>query len=82
MPGQPISSNNEQASVRDRAYLIWEREGRPEGRARDHWHRAIREASRHEPRPDEEPPSEEEKLLAGRVDVNLPALLTRDVLGG
>ena len=25
---------------------------------------------------------EEEKVLAGRVDANIPALLTKDVLGG
>ncbi len=25
---------------------------------------------------------DEEKILAGRVDVNMPALLTRDVQGG
>jgi hypothetical protein len=73
--------DNEQR-VRDRAYFIWEREGRPEGRARHHWYRAIREASRHEPDTDEDSLLEEEKVLAGRGDVNLPALLTRDVPGG
>jgi hypothetical protein len=26
--------------VRERAYTLWEQEGRPEGRADDHWHRA------------------------------------------
>jgi len=78
----PDTHRNNEQTVRDRAYFIWEREGRPEGRAHDHWRRAIMDTSRHEPRPDEEPLSEEEKLLAGRVDVNLPALLTRDVPGG
>ena len=29
--------------VRIRAYYIWEREGRPEGREEDHWHAALRE---------------------------------------
>ena len=29
--------------VRLRAYLIWEREGRPEGREAAHWHAALRE---------------------------------------
>jgi len=29
--------------VRIRAYYIWEREGRPEGRGEDHWHAALRE---------------------------------------
>jgi hypothetical protein len=32
-------------------------------------------------RPDE-PMDEEEKVLAGRLDANMPALLTRDVPGG
>jgi hypothetical protein len=29
--------------VRVRAYLIWEREGRPEGNSESYWHRAIGE---------------------------------------
>ena len=78
----PDTNHDNEQTVRDRAYYIWEREGRPEGRAHDHWHRAIREASRHEREPDEEPLLEEEKVLAGRGDVNLPALLIRDVPGG
>jgi Protein of unknown function (DUF2934) len=76
-----ISHKNEQA-VRDRAYSIWEREGRPEGRAHDHWYRAVRQAFRPEPERDDSSMSEEEKVLAGRIDVNMPALLTRDVPGG
>ena len=32
-------------------------------------------------RPDE-PMGEEEKILAGKPDANIPALLTKDVLGG
>jgi hypothetical protein len=31
---------------------------------------------------DAEPIEDEEKILAGRIDVNLPALLTKDVQGG
>ena len=27
--------------VRERAYLIWEAEGRPEGRAAEHWFQAL-----------------------------------------
>ncbi|HVF93002.1 MAG TPA: DUF2934 domain-containing protein [Sphingomonas sp.] len=27
--------------VRERAYALWEEEGRPEGRADEHWHRAL-----------------------------------------
>ena len=29
--------------IRERAYEIWEREGRPEGKALDHWAQAIAE---------------------------------------
>jgi hypothetical protein len=32
--------------VRERAYLLWEREGRPEGRAEEFWARACREEAR------------------------------------
>jgi Protein of unknown function (DUF2934) len=31
---------DQQAEVERRAYLIWEREGRPEGKALEHWRRA------------------------------------------
>ena len=72
--------NSEQA-VREAAYFIWEREGRPEGRAPDHWRRAVIERAREERRRDDEP-EEEEKVLAGRPDANMPALLTKDVRGG
>ncbi|HEY2620953.1 MAG TPA: DUF2934 domain-containing protein [Acetobacteraceae bacterium] len=66
-------------SVREAAYYIWESEGRPEGHAHDHWGRAIIATS---PRDGEEPMEDEEKILAGRPDANLPALLTKDVPGG
>ena len=32
-----------EAAIRERSYLIWEREGCPEGRAWDHWFRAEAE---------------------------------------
>ena len=32
-------------AIRDRAYAIWEREGRPGGRDRDHWLQAAWELS-------------------------------------
>lgn len=31
------------AAIRDRAYEIWEREGRPTGREHEHWAEAARE---------------------------------------
>jgi len=30
-------------AIRQRSYLIWLREGRPEGRATEHWHKARAE---------------------------------------
>lgn len=44
--GDEISSNSEtklglEQAVRERAYALWEQEGRPEGRAEEHWHRAL-----------------------------------------
>ncbi|MGE4047454.1 MAG: DUF2934 domain-containing protein [Acetobacteraceae bacterium] len=33
------------AATRERAYQIWEREGRPEGREIEHWMQAKRELS-------------------------------------
>jgi hypothetical protein len=33
----------EERNVRERAYQLWEEEGRPEGRHEDHWYRAERE---------------------------------------
>ena len=64
--------------IRERAYLIWEREGRPEGRSYDHWLAACDE----EQECQDELMDDEEKVLAGRSDANIPALLTKDVQGG
>ncbi len=58
-------------AVRETAYRIWEREGRPEGRAMEHWLQAARETH-----------GEEEKVLEHRPDANMQALLTKDVPGG
>jgi hypothetical protein len=67
-------------SIRERAYFIWEKAGRPDGCALEHWATAAR-IHFHD---DEEVEHvfEEEKLLAGRPDVDLPALLTKDAKGG
>ncbi len=78
----PDTNRKKEQIVRDRAYFIWEREGRPDGRAHDHWYRAIKEASDSEKRSDDEAMFDEEKVLAGRLDVNMTALLTKDVPGG
>jgi len=76
------TNHDRERYVRDRAYFIWEHEGRPDGRAYDHWTRAVTEMFRTAPEPDDEPMPDEEKILIGRIDVNMPALLTRDVPGG
>jgi hypothetical protein len=34
-----------ETKVRERAYYIWEREGRPQGRELQHWQTALRELS-------------------------------------
>ena len=51
-----------QERVRQRAYQLWEQEGRPDGKAEEHWRRAEEEIAR-----DEEPsaPTTPEEL--GRV---------------
>jgi len=70
-------------AIREAAYFIWRRAGQPEGRSQDHWLRAVAEdfpACNHGP--DHELMDDEEKLLADRPDVDIPALLTKDVLGG
>jgi len=69
--------------IRETAYFIWEREGRPEGYAQDHWERATVEIFGGDVRGhDDEYLQDEEKILAGRPDANMPALLTKDVPGG
>jgi hypothetical protein len=75
------SDRNAEPAIRERAYFIWEREGRPDGRSVEHWLRATIEYSgaAHE---HDGAMEDEEKILVGRPDVNFPALLTKDVRGG
>jgi len=68
----------DEGAIRERAYFIWNREGCPDGRAYDHWVLACAEEREHL----NELVYEEEKVLADRPDVNMPALLTQDVHGG
>jgi hypothetical protein len=78
----PARDRDEDQAVRETAYMLWEREGRPEGRAREHWARAMAAAPVGAHDRNEEPLDDEEKVLAGRIDANMPALLTKDVPGG
>lgn len=77
----PIPDYRADRAIRETAYFIWEREGRPDGRAHDHWLQAIANLAADRNR-NEERMEEEEKVLAGRPDANIPALLTQDVPGG
>jgi hypothetical protein len=72
------SEQDGEQAIRERAYLIWKREGCPNGRALDHWVQACIEKREHQ----NEVLHDEEKVLAGRLDANMPALLTKDVQGG
>jgi hypothetical protein len=78
----PESDRSWEQAIREKAYLIWEREGRPEGRAEDHWRFATAEYYRQDRGRYDESIEDEEKILAGRPDANIPALLTKDVRGG
>ena len=49
----PRPAEPDEHRIRLRAYEIWEEEGRPEGRADDHWVRAQEELE-HAPDPNEE----------------------------
>jgi len=37
------SDRHGEHALRERAYYIWERDGRPEGQADNHWRQAIRD---------------------------------------
>jgi hypothetical protein len=73
---------NKEPAVRERAYHIWEQEGRPIGRAQDHWERAIIDRLGEQRGHISESMEDEEKILDGRLDANIPQLLTKDVFGG
>ncbi len=76
----PARDHSDDRPIRERAYFIWEREGRPDGRAQDHWLQAV--ASRVPSDRVGDHTEDEDKVLAGRPDANIPALLTKDVPGG
>jgi hypothetical protein len=77
----PKRGQNLEQATREAAYHLWEREGRPDGQALEHWLRATAERPARKSRRLRQMP-DEEKILDGRTDVNIPALLTKDVKGG
>jgi hypothetical protein len=46
-----MADDDRDARIRSRAYAIWEAEGRPVGRAAEHWSRALREIEASDPPP-------------------------------
>jgi hypothetical protein len=76
----PPAHKRPDQAIREAAYFIWEREGRPHGRHHDHWRQAL--AGPSQTQPDDEHLEDEEKVLDGRHDANIPAMLTKDVPGG
>ena len=56
-----------ESSIRQRAYAIWEEEGRPDGREWDHWERASRELLKPAPQVFESTPQPKRKTAKGRI---------------
>ncbi len=48
---------DEERLIRERAYEIWEREGRPEGRSEEHWRQAAAEIAVAVEKPAAPPPA-------------------------
>jgi hypothetical protein len=65
-------------SIREAAFFLWEREGRPEGRALAHWTAAQRIAVDQEGNLT----ADEEAVIRGDPAADYPAVLTKDVPGG
>jgi hypothetical protein len=71
--------------IRDRAYAIWEREGRPQGRDREHWEQATREIdAERDPAGQGEIPSDDRPNVAGGAGAAAPSAGTppQEALGG
>jgi hypothetical protein len=65
---------DEERLIRERAYEIWEREGRPVGRAEEHWQRAAAEiAAQRSPAP----PAPEAAPASDPAPERTPAPATR-----
>jgi Protein of unknown function (DUF2934) len=78
----PDPDRNTEQAVREAAYFIWEREGAPKGALRTTGSgRLSRRPMSNDPGGDDHM-EDEEQVLAGRPDANMPALLTKDVPGG
>lgn len=74
-----MKPDDTEQSVREAAYFLWEREGRPEGRALEHWIAAERIAAGPEA---VNLAADEEAVVEGDPEADYPAVLTKDVPGG
>jgi hypothetical protein len=52
-PGQEaLMPDDREARIRERAHVIWEEEGRPVGKEREHWERAAKDVDAQGQSPD------------------------------
>jgi hypothetical protein len=72
-----MPERDDEHAVRAAAYYLWMREGRPEGKALDHWLSAKSGSGRS----DEELLEEQEKVLSG-LPADMQAIMTNDARGG
>ena len=73
------SGDNER--VRQKAYELWEKEGRPEGKHEDHWHQATREdgvAGTSAPNGSLTPDPDTSDVADANIPVPMPAASTQD----
>lgn len=68
--------------IRRRAYALWEREGRPEGRAAEHWARAEWEIDAEAPAPPRPEPAAGPPTGAPELNLSATAEGMRDATGG
>jgi Protein of unknown function (DUF2934) len=72
-----MSERDDERAVRVRAYYLWVREGRPDGKALDHW-LCAKSRSWHS---DEGLLEEQEKVASGQP-ADMQAIMTNDARGG
>ena len=66
-----------ESAIRQRAYAIWEEEGRPHGRERDHWMKAAQEVLTLTPTMIEAPPAPTPRKTAkGRIRVAIKSAMS------
>jgi Protein of unknown function (DUF2934) len=72
-----LLGRDDERAVRATAYYLWVREGRPEGKALDHWLRAKSQSGHR----DDGLLEEQEKVVSGHP-ADMQAIMTSDARGG